>query len=140
MIKHYDYGMQVSEQKVKIKSFTDLKAWQEGHSLVLLVYRITANFPKEEKYSIVDRMRRAASSVTANIAEGFGRQGYREKIQFYYISQGSLTELKDYFLIARDLGYMDNNDWGMIINSANQTHKILQGLISKSKVFLNLKS
>lgn len=124
----------------KIKSFTDLKTWQEGHNLVLLIYRITKQFPKEELYSLVDQMRRAASSVTANLAEGFGRQGYKEKIQFYYLSHGSLLELKNFILIARDVGYLDKKDFEVIIEQSNITHQLLQGLIKKSKSFLNHKS
>lgn len=57
----------------RIKSFTDLMVWQQGHKLVIMVYRITKRFPKEETYSIIDQMRRAAASITANVAEGFGR-------------------------------------------------------------------
>lgn len=88
------YGYQASTGKDgKIQTFTDLKVWQEGHILVVMVYKITKTFPKEETYSLVDQMRRAASSVTANIAEGFGRHSYKEKLQFYYLSQGSLTEV-----------------------------------------------
>lgn len=78
----------------KIKSFTDLKAWKEGHKLVLLIYQITKDFPENEIYLLTSQIRRAASSITANIAEGFGRKSYKEKIQFYYKSQGSLNELK----------------------------------------------
>lgn len=63
----------------KIKSFTDLNAWKFGHKLVLEIYRITSTFPKEEKYALVDQMKRAAVSVTSNIAEGFSRQSYLEK-------------------------------------------------------------
>lgn len=63
----------------KIKEFTDLLAWQEGHRLVILVYKSTNSFPKQEVYSLIDQMRRAASSVTSNIAEGFGRQGIKKK-------------------------------------------------------------
>ena len=124
----------------KIKLFTDLLAWQRGHELVLLTYTFTKAFPKQETYSLVDQMRRAASSVTANLAEGFGRQGYREKIQFYYISQGSLTELKDQLLIARDIGYLKGDDFNVLADKANETHRLLQGLITKSKTFLNPKS
>ncbi|MBI4284820.1 MAG: four helix bundle protein, partial [Chloroflexi bacterium] len=68
------------------------------------IYGITKLFPKSETYSLVDQMRRAASSVTANIAEGFGRQTYKEKLQFYFLAQGSLTELKNFILIAKDVG------------------------------------
>ena len=128
------------EQKTTIKSFTDLKVWQEGHALVISIYNITKKFPKEETYSLTDQMRRAASSVTANIAEGFGRQGYKEKLQFYYISQGSLIELKDHILVAKDIGYLGKEDLNLLVVKANNTHKLLQGFISKSKTFLNRKS
>jgi four helix bundle protein len=124
----------------RITSFTDLKTWQEGHTLVVLIYQVTKTFPREELYSLVDQMRRAASSVTSNIAEGFGRQGYKEKIQFYYLAQGSLTELKSQILIARDVGYLNTEDFQVIADKTNGAHRLLQGLITKSKTFLNLKS
>ena len=120
----------------KIKTFTDLKVWQEGHELVILVYKITKDFPKDELYSLTNQMRRAAASITSNIAEGFGRQGYKEKIQFYYLAQGSLTELKNQFLIAKDVGYLEAKDFGVLAEKANNVHRLLQGLITKSKSFL----
>lgn len=124
----------------KIQSFTDLKVWQEGHILVVMVYKITKTFPKEETYSLVDQMRRAASSVTANIAEGFGRHSYKEKLQFYYLSQGSLTELKNFILIAKDVGYLDIKDFNSLADQANLAHQILQGFIRSTKTFVNHKS
>lgn len=124
----------------KIRSFIDLNAWQEGHKLVLLVYRETKKFPKEETYSLVDQMRRAAASITANIAEGFGRQTYKEKVQFYYVAQGSLVELKNFIFIARDVGYLSEESINGLFDQANLAHKILQGLIKASKGFMNLKS
>lgn len=125
---------------IKIRSFTDLKAWQEGHKLVVAIYKITKKFPGEEIYSLTNQMRRAAASVTANIAEGFGRQGYKEKIQFYYMAQGSLIELKDQILIARDVGYLEEKDFSILAEKANATHGLLQGLITKSKSFIIHKS
>jgi len=119
-----------------IKSFTDLKAWQEGHSLVILIYRVTKEFPKEEIYSLIDQMRRAAASITSNIAEGFGRQTYKEKVQFYYHAHGSLIELKNQLLIAKDVGYLPKNTFDNCAQKANNTHKLLQGLITKSKTFI----
>ena len=71
-------------------------------------------------------MRRAAASVTANVAEGFGRQTYKEKLQFYYLAQGSLTELKNFVLIARDVGYLEREDLDRLAEQANQTHRLLQ--------------
>lgn len=125
---------------IKIKSFTDLKVWQEGHKLVIMIYKITGTFPKKEIYSLIDQMRRAVSSVTNNVAEGFGRQTYKEKVQFYYQAQGSLTELKNQILIAKDIGYLDRKDFSELVRQANFSHRLLQGLITKSKSFLNPKS
>lgn len=85
-------------------------------------------------------MRRAAASITANIAEGFGRKSYKEKLQFYYLSQGSLTELKNFILISKDVDYLKDQELNALINQANQTHKLLQGLIQKTKSFALLKS
>lgn len=124
----------------KIKSFTDLITWQENHKLVILVYKITKGFPKEETYSLVDQMRRAATSITSNIAEGFGRQTYKDKIHFYYQAQGSLIELKNQIIISRDVGYLNKENFGDLVVQADIGHKLLQGLITKSKTFLNPKS
>lgn len=121
----------------KIREFTDLKVWQEGHKLVLIIYKLTKEFPKEERYSLIDQLRRCVISITSNIAEGFGRHSYKEKIQFYYQSQGSLSELKNQIYIARDVGYITYEQFDQIIKQADQVHKLLQGLITKSKSFLN---
>lgn len=130
----------MNQKNTKIKSFTDLFVWKEGHKLVVLIYRITKTFPKEELYSLIDQMRRAAASVTSNIAEGFGRQTYKEKVQFYYLAQGSLIELKNQILIAKDVGYLNDQDFQALVDQANLTHQLLQGLISKSKSFIIHKS
>jgi len=124
----------------KIRAFTDLFVWQEGHKLVILVYEQTKRFPKEELYSLTDQMKRAASSVTSNIAEGFGRQGFKEKIQFYYLAQGSLTELKNQFLIAKDVGHLTDKEYDILFQQANKTHQLLQGLLTKTKYFLKASS
>lgn len=125
---------------VTIKSFTDLNTWKEGHKLVIMIYKITANFPPKETFSMTDQMCRAASSVTANIAEGFGRQTYKEKAQFYYLAQGSLLELKNFLLIAKDVGYLDKNNFNQLAEQANISHQLLQGFIQKTKTFINHKS
>lgn len=124
----------------KIREFTDLKVWQEGHAVVVWIYKITKHFPREEMYSLINQMRRASASITANIAEGFGRHSYREKVQFYYLAQGSLTELKDQLLIARDVGYLHAGEMEEGTLRLNAVHQLLQGLIRKSKSFVNLKS
>ena len=85
-------------------------------------------------------MQRSAVSISSNIAEGFGRQGMKEKVQFYYQAQGSLTELKNQILIARDIGYLKNSDFTKLDEQGNVTHRLLQGLITKSKSLLIHKS
>lgn len=132
--------MQDSRINNKIKEFTDLLVWQEGHKLVILIYKATKKFPKQEVYSLIDQMRRAVTSITSNVAEGFGRQGYKEKIQFYYLAQGSLIELKNQLFIAKDVGYLIQSEFDSLMLQTSKTHQLLQGLITKSKSFLNPKS
>jgi len=126
------------EKNQKIREFTDLLAWKEGHKLVLLIYAETKKFPKEEIFGLTSQIRRAAISVTSNISEGFGRQSAKEKVYFYYLAHGSITELKNQLLIARDLNYIDN--FQKIEGQLIITHKLLQGLLKKTKTFLNPES
>ena len=120
-----------------IKEFTDLKAWQEAHALVLLIYKATKLFPREELFGLSSQMQRAAVSITSNIAEGFGRHGYKEKVQFYYLAQGSLTELKNQVIVSRDIGLLKPQQFSQIREQLNSAHQLLQGLIRKSKTFVN---
>lgn len=94
--------------------FTEMPVWQSAHKLVLLVYRISSGFPKEEQYALTSQMRRAVVSVSSNIAEGFGRQHSRDKAQFYYNSRGSLYEVENQLLIARDLTYLTADNYGQV--------------------------
>ena len=87
------------------QSFEDLIVWQKSPQLTLLVYRVTTAFPKPELYGLVSQMRRASVSVPANIAEGFKRRKNPDKARCMNIAQGSLEELRYYFILAKDLGY-----------------------------------
>ncbi len=87
----------------KILHFRQLETW-ESHKLVLTVYQVTKRFPGDERFGLVSQMRRAAISIPANIAEGFKRRGVQDKIRFYNISEGSLEELKYFFILSKDLG------------------------------------
>lgn len=93
-------------EEEKITSFTKLNAWKEGHTLVLIIYRTTKIFPKEEFFGLINQMRRCSVSITSNIAEGFSRNSWKEKLQFYSMVLGSLTELQNQLIIARDVGYI----------------------------------
>src|SRR3989338_5180357 len=116
----------------KIKDFKDLNSWQEAHKLVIMIYEKTKIFPREEMFGLTNQMRRAVISITSNIAEGFGRQSYKEKVQFYYLAQGSLIELKNQILAAYDIGYLSKVDFDTLVQQANVAHQLLQGLITKS--------
>ena len=117
----------------KIKSFTDLIAWQEGHQLVLEIYRLIKEFPKEERFGLASQISRAAVSVTSNIAEGFSRKSDKEKIQFYHNALGSLTELQNQLLIAKDIKYISREDFSKTAEQSVQIHKLINGLIKSLK-------
>ena len=89
-----------------IERFEQLKVWQKAHAVTLEVYRLTAGFPQEEKFGLVSQMRRAAVAVPANIAEGFKRSGKQDKVRFYNIAHVSLEELRYYFILSHDLGWL----------------------------------
>ena len=117
----------------KIKNFTDLETWKEGHKLVLMIYRVTKYFPKEERYCLVDQMRRAAISITSNLAEGFSRQGKKEKLQFYFISKGSLTELQNQLIVSKDVRYLKASSFNNLIEQLGKVHRLFNGLIRSLK-------
>lgn len=119
--------------KSKIHSFKDLKVWQEGHVLVLLVYKIIIKFPKEGTYSLSDQIKRCAVFITSNIAEGFSRQSKKEKLQFYFMAKGSLTELQNQLLVARDVGYITKLKFQENAEQSVKVHQLLNGLIKSAK-------
>src|SRR3989338_4867862 len=98
----------------KITSFTQLRAWAGGHQLVLEVYKLTPTFPADERFALSDQLRRAIVSVTSNVAEGFSRNGKKEKVQFYAMARGALTETQNQLLIARDLRYMGKEEFNKL--------------------------
>ena len=119
----------------KIQTFRDLNTWKEGHKLVLQIYKITKNFPKKETFALTDQILRAVVSITSNIAEGFGRRGMKEKIQFYYLAQSSLTEVQNQLIIARDVGYIDEKLFDELWIQTITVHKLLTGLIKSLRIY-----
>jgi four helix bundle protein len=91
----------------KIYNFYELDVWKKAHELGLNIYKITKNFPKEELFGITSQLKRAINSVTANIAEGFERYYFKDKIKFYYQARGSLAEVQNFLLLAKDLGLIN---------------------------------
>jgi four helix bundle protein len=119
----------------KIKVFTDLITWQKAHSLVLSIYKITNSFPRTETYVLVDQMKRCSISITSNIAEGFSRKGKKEKIQFYYMALGSTTELQSQLMIGKDLNYLSQKSYNVLLEQIIEVHKLLNSLIKSSQSY-----
>lgn len=133
-----NYELRIMERgENKIKSFTDLNAWKEGHKLVLIIYEITKEFPREEIFGLTSQIRRAAVSITSNIAEGFSRNSYKEKSQFYSMALDSLTELQNQLLIARDVKYITQEQFKNMADETVTISKIINGLIKMSKTIIH---
>jgi len=120
-------------QKRKISHIYELNVWKEEHRLVLVIYKLIEKLPAKEKFVLSSQMLRAAISITSNIAEGFGRQSLKEKIQFYYIAKASLTELQNQLMICRDVGYLTSNRFNSIWEQTVVIHKMHNALISSLK-------
>lgn len=117
----------------KIESFTDLDAWKYAHKLALFIYKLTENFPPEERYALIDQMKRCSLSITSNLAEGFSRKGKNEKLQFYFMAKGSLTELQNQLLFSRDIGYLSNTIFQDAAQQTITVHKLLNGLLKSAQ-------
>jgi len=125
----------MNQESGKIRSFSDLEAWRISHEIVLEVYKLTQKFPREELFGLTNQLRRAAVSVTSNIAEGFSRGSYKEKVQFYAMALGSLTETESQIFVARDVLYITKSQFNMIAEKLSKANKILNGLIKKSRSY-----
>ncbi len=119
--------------ELRIKTFTDLNAWKEAHKLVLDIYTLTIRFPKDELFALVSQLRRAAVSITSNIAEGFSRDSYSDKKHFYVMAHGSLTEVQNQLIISKDVQYIDDVSFQKSYNQSVIVHKLLSGLIKATK-------
>jgi four helix bundle protein len=113
----------------KITSFEDLVAWQKAQDLAVIVYKSTHQFPTQEKFALVNQIRRAASSVSANIAEGFGKRTLPDKKQFYTIAYGSLLETKNFVYLSVRLDYLSSTDSQIILNHITNCQKLLNALM-----------
>ena len=112
------------------KTFEDLKCWQACRDVRIFTYKLVKKYPKEEKYSLADNMKRAARSTTENIAEGFGRFHYKENAQFCRISRGSLFELLDDLITSFDEKYIDQDDYQRGRDLISNALKLLNGYIN----------
>ena len=118
------------------KSFEDLQCWQACKEVHIFIAELVKSYPKEEQYSLVDNMKRAARSTTQNIAEGFGRFHYKENLQFCRISRGSLFELIDDLITSIDEGFISKEDYELGRNKIAKALALLNGYIK----YLNSKA
>ena len=119
----------------KITTFTKLKAWQKAHALALAIYKVSADFPVVEQFGLTSQIRRAAVSITSNIAEGFNRFSPADKAHFYQMAVGSCGELQSQLLIAKDLGYMPADRFQKLAANSVEVHRVLNSLIKAVKAF-----
>jgi len=117
----------------EIKSVEDLNVFKKSHALALELYKITAQFPGEEKFSLVDQIRRAAASIGANLFEGSYRTGSREFGYFANVSRGSAGELKYLMMLSKDLGYITADKYDYFSNELDDISRMLYGLIKSLK-------
>ncbi|MGH9522334.1 MAG: four helix bundle protein [Terriglobales bacterium] len=129
----------VSDQEVLMRDFRELDVWHKAHAFTLDLYRITASFPKDELYGLVSQLRRAAVSIEANTAEGCGKKSSLDFRRFLQIAFGSASEIDCELLIARDLGFISERDYGKLVRQIHEIKKMLAAFITsieeKTKTF-----
>lgn len=118
---------------MEVLSFENLEAWKKGRELRIFVSNLSRKFPSEEKYGLTSQSRRAARSITNNIAEGFGRFHFQENIQFCRIARGSLNETLDHMLIAFEEQYISEEELIQFRAHFNETLRILNGYLKYLK-------
>jgi len=131
-----DVGSEYNE----FKDFTSLRAWKDARQVRLFFYQeILEKLPRVENYNLAEQIRRAAVSVTANLAEGYGRYNYPDAIHFYRIARGSLFELKDHLIACNDLGYIQKSLYAQGEKLIEQAKRSLNGFIKYNQSRLRQK-
>lgn len=111
------------------KPHKKLKIWQKAIEVCKEIYRITEKFQQTERFGLVSQMRRASVSIASNIAEGSARQSNKEKVQFYYMARGSLSELDTQIEISDQVGLLNIGDRDKVFSILNEAGRLLNGLI-----------
>lgn len=114
-----------------MRDFRELKVWQRAHLLTLAIYQITASFPREERFGLTSQLRRACSSIPANLAEGSGRSSDAEFARFCSMAMGSASELEYHLLLAHDLKLIQSADYERLAELTTQVKRMLTGFLQK---------
>jgi four helix bundle protein len=112
-----------------LKNYKELKVWQKSYQLCLEIYRITAKFPKEERYGLTSQVRRSAVSIPSNIAEGYGRKTTADYIRMLFIAYGSVCELETQILLAGDLDLIEKDELDALKENITEIERMLKALI-----------
>lgn len=119
-------------QGKKSKNFTESRAWNEGHKLVLATYRFLRTFPDEEQFSLRNQMQRATVSITTNLAEAHAVSSARDRLKYYTEANIAMIEFQNCLLIARDVGYLKSAYFDEIARQAVSVNKQLAGLLASA--------
>ena len=111
-----------------LKSFQELDAWRKAHELTLHIYRMTQDFPAEERYGLSAQLRRCSSSVGANIADDFGRRSTKDFVRYLEIASGSLEETRYFLILSRDLGYVNGERYVRLNDICDEVGRLIGGL------------
>ncbi len=117
-----------------MRDFRSIKAWEKAHKLALAVYAATKTFPRDEIYGLTSQMRRSASSIPTNIAEGCGRTGDAELARFCQIAFGSASELEYQLLLSHDLGYLDEQAYAALRDATIEVKRMLGAFLSTLRI------
>ena len=123
----------MENQFIYQNSFRQLIVWQKAKELTLRIYNITKGFPKEETYALVSQLRRASSSVMANIAEGNERVGVKDRLKFFNQAKSSLVEVDCFWELAENLGYLNERDYLDVLECINKTAYLLNKFMFSQK-------
>ena len=113
------------------QDFKELKVWQRSRELNKEIYLLTKYFPEEEKFGMISQMRRASSSICANIAEGAGKKTPKDFASFLYIALGSTKEIESFLIMAKDVGHITDAQFDSVVNVVSEVGKMLNGLIKR---------
>lgn len=117
-----------------MQNYKDLKVWEKSHQFTLKIYEVTKSFPKDETYALTSQLRRSASSIPANIAEGCGKNTNQDFAKYLNISLGSSYESEYFIILSKDLNYLSQQDFDMLFVLINEIKSMLIALISKVRV------
>ena len=117
-----------------MRNYRDLLVWEKAHKLTLCIYRQTQSFPKEERFGLTSQIRRAASSIGANLAEGCGRRSDGEMARFVQIAMGSAAELSYHLVLCRDLGLLRVEEFNRLASATEEIMRMLSALSARVKI------